>query len=237
MHAAAHERLEAVMRCALARTRGMKEAARMVVVGKAGARWLKEQGLTEGGEVRLYAPDDPSHLVQTLEGPRGGHPSGRGPGRVPGQGRSSRAIRTHQVLTAPPGLAANRYLQQKLRPCRDQAAALVHLRATTSLLSMRLPALASSPAHDIMRLPRDHPPVCSWRCATHRRHKLREASIVWASELCFTLVCGHQVQGVFRGVWGYTPAQVQKGLATDQIELDRLQRCYLCGDAEREKEG
>jgi hypothetical protein len=90
---------------------------------------------------------------------------------------------------------------------------------------------------DVARLPADHPPVFSWRCAAHRRYKMREASAVWATELgdlCFTLVCGHHVQWVFRGVWGYTPAQVEKGLATHQIKLERGQRCYLCGDLESE---
>jgi hypothetical protein len=88
-----------------------------------------------------------------------------------------------------------------------------------------------------MRLSADPPPVCSWRCATHRRYTMREASAVWANELgdlYFTLVCGHQVQWVFRGVWGSTPVQVEKGLATHQIKLNRRQRCYLCRDQESE---
>jgi hypothetical protein len=93
---------------------------------------------------------------------------------------------------------------------------------------------------DVMRLPADHPPMFSWRCAAHRRSKMLEASAVWASELgdlCFTLVCGHQVQWVFRGVWGYAPMQVQQGLATHQIRLEQRQRCDHCGDLERESEG
>jgi hypothetical protein len=40
----------------------------MVAEGKAGARWLKEQRLTEELEVRLYAPIEPSQLVQTFRG-------------------------------------------------------------------------------------------------------------------------------------------------------------------------
>jgi hypothetical protein len=35
---------------------------------------------------------------------------------------------------------------------------------------------------DIMRLPDDHPPVHSWRCAAHRRYTMREASAIWGTE-------------------------------------------------------
>jgi hypothetical protein len=64
---------------------------------------------------------------------------------------------------------------------------------------------------------------------------MREASAVHANEhgdLIYSLTCGHEVQWVFRGIWGYTPALISRGLATRQLRLDRRQRCYLCGDQE-----
>src|ERR1051326_5279455 len=92
---------------------------------------------------------------------------------------------------------------------------------------------------DVMRLPNEPPPVFSWRCAAHRRYKMRPASAIWASaqgDLCFTLVCGHPVQWVFRGERGYSSALVEWGLATGELRLDRRQRCYQCGDLESEAE-
>jgi hypothetical protein len=55
-----------------------------------------------------------------------------------------------------------------------------------------------------------------------------EASAIWANEwgdLCFTLVCGHGVQYIFRGEWGYTQALIERGLATGELRLGRRQRC------------
>ncbi len=91
---------------------------------------------------------------------------------------------------------------------------------------------------DVARLPSEGAPTVSWRCHHHRRCKLRPASMVWANEygdLCFTLVCGHQAQLVFRGEWSYTPALVERGLATGALRLERRQRGSACGDLEREE--
>jgi hypothetical protein len=63
--------------------------------------------------------------------------------------------------------------------------------------------------------------------------------MVWANEqgdLCFPLVCGHQAQWVVRNAWGYTPALAERSLATEELGLDRRQRCYACGDRESEAE-
>jgi hypothetical protein len=92
---------------------------------------------------------------------------------------------------------------------------------------------------DVMRLPTDHPPVYSWRCTAHRHYKMRPASAIWANDygdLCFRLVCGHQVQWVFREEWGYTQAMIERGLAARELKLERRQRCYQCGDLEQERE-
>jgi hypothetical protein len=93
---------------------------------------------------------------------------------------------------------------------------------------------------DVRRLPTEGVPSISWRCIQHQRYKMRPASVVWASELgdlFFLLTCGHQVQGVFRGRLAYTPALVERDVATRQIRLDQRQRCYLCADLERESAG
>ena len=92
---------------------------------------------------------------------------------------------------------------------------------------------------DVARLPTDHAPAVFWRCAAHRRYQLRQASAVRASalgDLVSTLTCGHEVVGVFRGPWDYTPAKLKRGLLTGQIRLDQPQRCYRCGDREGESE-
>ena len=55
---------------------------------------------------------------------------------------------------------------------------------------------------DVSRLPREQAPTVSWRCSTHQRYQLRQARAVRASDLgdlMYTLTCGHEVQGVFRG--------------------------------------
>lgn len=72
------------------------------------------------------------------------------------------------------------------------------------------------------------PAVYSWRCEPHRRSTMQNVA-VWAKEqgdLCFTLVCGHQVQWVCRGQWGSTQALVEQGQATGQVQLKRCQRCF-----------
>ena len=90
---------------------------------------------------------------------------------------------------------------------------------------------------EVQGLPSEGAPDVSWRCHHHRRCKLRAASVVWANaygDLCFMLECGRQTQWVFRGEWGYTPTMVERGVDSGQINLDRRQRCYVCGDLESE---
>lgn len=90
---------------------------------------------------------------------------------------------------------------------------------------------------EVQRLPSESLPAISWRCHHHRRCKLRAASAIWANDLgdhCCTLVCGHQVQWIFRDEWGYTPEMVKRGLATGELRLDKRHRCYACGDLESE---
>jgi hypothetical protein len=73
----------------------------------------------------------------------------------------------------------------------------------------------------------------------HQPYQMRLASAVRASDLgdlIYTLTCGHEVVGVFRGRWVYTPARVKHGLRTRRIRLDQPQRCYTCGDLEQESE-
>ena len=92
---------------------------------------------------------------------------------------------------------------------------------------------------DASRLPTEQAPAVSWRCRSHQRYQMRQASAVRASDLddlIYTLTCGHEVLGVFRGHWVYTPAKVKRGLLTRQIRLDQPQRCYVCGDLAQESE-
>lgn len=92
---------------------------------------------------------------------------------------------------------------------------------------------------EVQCLPSEGAPSISWRCHHHRRCKMRAASVVWANEqgdLCFVLECGHQTQWVFGDEGGDTVAMVEHGVNTGQINLDRRQRCYACGDVERESE-
>ena len=92
---------------------------------------------------------------------------------------------------------------------------------------------------EVSRLPTEQAPPISWRCRAHQRYQMRQASAVRASDLgdlIYTLTCGHEVVGVFRGHWVYTPAKVKRGLLTRQIRLDQPQRCYLCGDMELNQE-
>ena len=89
------------------------------------------------------------------------------------------------------------------------------------------------------RLPTEQTSTVSWRCERHQSCQMREASAVHANELgdlMYVLTCGHEVQWIVRGVWGYTPAMIAQELATRQIRLDQPQRYYFCGDLERERE-
>lgn len=90
---------------------------------------------------------------------------------------------------------------------------------------------------DMRRLPVEQVPVLSWRCERHQGYQMHEAAAVHANELgdlVYSLACGHEVQYLARGVWGYTPAMMAQALATRQVRLDQLQRCYLCADSESE---
>ena len=92
---------------------------------------------------------------------------------------------------------------------------------------------------DVHRLPAESAPAIFWRCATHQRYQMRQASGVQVSEqgdLLYTLTCGHQVWWVCRGQKAYTPARLAQAITTRQIRLDQPQRCYLCGDLEQESE-
>ena len=112
-------------------------------------------------------------------------------------------------------------------------------------------AICQAPAQDTLsgnrlllrwearQLPPDQAETLSWRCERHQYFRMRPASTVHANglgDLIFTLVCGHKTHWVFRGPQGFMPALVAHGLATGRIQLDRPQRCYVCGDLEREKE-
>src|ERR1051326_3167484 len=88
---------------------------------------------------------------------------------------------------------------------------------------------------EVARLPTEQAPTLSWRCEYHQHYTLSPASSVHPNlqgDLLFTLVCGHEVLWVFRGLQVFTPIRVTHGLATGQIRLDQPQRCYLCGDRE-----
>jgi hypothetical protein len=92
---------------------------------------------------------------------------------------------------------------------------------------------------DVSRLPADFAPSVSWRCRQHQPYHLRAATTVYTNglgDLVFRLACGHEVQWLFRGVAGYTPAMIAQGLATGRLRLDQPQRCYRCGDLEQDKE-
>lgn len=90
---------------------------------------------------------------------------------------------------------------------------------------------------DVHRLPAEEaPPVC-WRCGSHQCYQMRQARGARASpqgDVFLTLTCGHEVCWVCRGKAAYTPAKLAQALLTRQIRLDQPQRCYVCGDLERE---
>ena len=92
---------------------------------------------------------------------------------------------------------------------------------------------------DVHRLPTEDAPPVSWRCETHQRYQMRQASGVQVSEqgdLIYRLTCGHEVCWVCRGQEAYTPAKLAHALTTRQIRLDQPQRCSVCGDLERESQ-
>ena len=81
--------------------------------------------------------------------------------------------------------------------------------------------------------------MCAWRCAYYQRYEMRTASAVRVTEagdVLLTLTCGHELCWVCRGRAAYTPAELERALTTRQIRLDQPQRCYVCGDQERESE-
>ena len=92
---------------------------------------------------------------------------------------------------------------------------------------------------DVHRLPAEDAPTVIWRCRTHQRYQMRQATVAQVSahgDVVLTLTCGHQVCWVFRGRSAYTPAKLTQALTTRQIRLDQPQRCYVCGDLERERQ-
>ena len=92
---------------------------------------------------------------------------------------------------------------------------------------------------DVYRLPAEEAPTVCWRCGSHQRYQMRQASEVRASiqgDVVLTLTCGHEICWVSRGQGAYTPTRLVHALTTRQIRLDQPQRCYVCGDLERESE-
>lgn len=88
---------------------------------------------------------------------------------------------------------------------------------------------------DVARLPADGAPAVSWRCAAHRRYKMRSAAAMWANQygdLCSRLVCGHQTCWIFRDDFAYTQRMIERGLATGELQLAKRQRCFVCADLE-----
>lgn len=88
------------------------------------------------------------------------------------------------------------------------------------------------------QLPTDHPPDLLWRCGNHQHYMLRTASAARATEagdVLFTLTCSHEICWMCRGRNAYTPAKLAHALTTRLIRLDQPQRCYVCGDLERER--
>lgn len=90
----------------------------------------------------------------------------------------------------------------------------------------------------VPHLPAEHSPFLIWRCGNHQHYMLRTASAVRVTEagdVLFTLTCSHELCWVFRGKGAYTPAKLQQAITTRQIRMDQPQRCYICGDLERER--
>ena len=92
---------------------------------------------------------------------------------------------------------------------------------------------------DVHRLPAEHAPTVFWRCGSHQRYQMRQATEVQVSEqgdLIYRLTCGHAVCWVCRGQGAFTLTKLAHALTTRLIRLDQPQRCYACGDLERESE-
>ena len=96
---------------------------------------------------------------------------------------------------------------------------------------------------DVQRLPTQDAPTIFWRCRSHQRYVMRQASGIRVSaqgDLLFTLTCGHDVCWLYRGQTkgqnAFTPARLKQALTTRQIRLDQPQRCYRCGDLHNERE-
>ncbi len=90
----------------------------------------------------------------------------------------------------------------------------------------------------VHQLPAEPPPALLWRCGNHQQYTIRTASAVRVTEegdVLFTLTCSHEIRWVFRGRHAYTPTTIQQALTRRQIRLDQPQRCYVCGDLERER--
>ena len=88
-------------------------------------------------------------------------------------------------------------------------------------------------------LPTEDIPPVFWRCGSHQHYQMRQATWVHVSEqgdLIYRLTCGHEVCWVCRGQGAYTSAKLAHALTTRQIRLDQPQRCYVCGDLERESQ-
>lgn len=118
---------------------------------------------------------------------------------------------------------------QRWQPCAICQAPTQHALAGNRILSR----------WDVQCLPVEDAPSVSWRCHHHRRCKMRAATVVWANtdgDLCFMLACGHQTRWVFRREGRYTPALVERGVESGQINLEQRQRCFLCGDVVSESE-
>jgi hypothetical protein len=91
---------------------------------------------------------------------------------------------------------------------------------------------------EVQRLPAEEAPTVIWRCRSHQRYEMRQATEAQVSahgDVLLTLTCGHQVCWVFRGRSAYPPLKLQQALTTRQIRLDQPQRCSRCGDLERER--
>ena len=140
---------------------------------------------------------------------------------------------------------AGKHLNRSAKPQRQGRGSLVRTRGSHSCTMCGVPTQEALCGNrlllraDVHRLPPEDAPPVYWRCATHQRYEMRQASGVHVSErgdLLYRLTCGHEVCHVFRGREAYTPARLQQALTTRQIRLDQPQRCYGCGELARESE-
>lgn len=91
---------------------------------------------------------------------------------------------------------------------RGQPCALCQHRTQQAICGNRLLSHV-----DVRRLSVQQVPMISWRCERHQGYQMREASAVHANalgDLIYSLACGHEVQSIVRGVWGYTPALIAR---------------------------